>query len=111
MDVSQGYLQAKVSNSRNVTWTLTTITPNIINEYISHCDCSISTTGDNAHIYVDANGNVMNHNDAGTPVNANGKEIYFQDGGWFGSDKLTDGTNTYYRYRPDTAYWEGVTAN
>ena len=111
VDVSQGYLQAKVSNSRNVTWTLTTITEDIIGEYTSHCDCDISTTGDNAHIYVDANGNIMSHNDAGTPVNANGKEIYFQDGGWFGSDKLTDGTNTYYRYRPDTAYWEDENAN
>ena len=58
-----------------------------------------------------ANGNIMNHNNEGTPVNANGTEIYFQDGGWFGSDKLTDGTNTYTRYRPDAQYWEGVTIN
>ena len=115
VDVSQGYLQAEVKSNwgtRTVTWNHNaSITSDIINEYIGHCDCEISTTGDNAHIYVDANENVMKHNDAGTPVNANGKEIYFQDGGWFGSDKLTDGTNTYYRYRPDIAYWEGVTAN
>lgn len=114
VDISQGYLQAKVngytSSSKNVSWTKANITSAIIEEYTGHCDCSISTTGDNAHIYVDANGNVMKHNDAGTPVNANGKEIYFQDGGWFGDDKLTDGTNTYYRYRPDAEYWEGVTA-
>ena len=96
------------SSSKNVSWTKADITSAIIEEYTGHCDCSISTTGDNAHIYVDGSGNIMNHNDVGTPVNANGKEIYFQDGGWFGSDKLTDGTNTYYRYRPDKVYWEDV---
>ena len=115
VDISQGYLQADVKSNwgtRTVTWNhQASISSSIIEEYTKHCDCTVSTTGDTAHIYVDANGNVMKHNDAGTPVNANGKEIYFQDGGWFGSDKLTDGTNTYYRYRPDTAYWEGVTAN
>ena len=58
---------------------------------------------------VDANGNVMTHNEAGTPVGKNGKEITFKDGGWFGSDKLTDGTtDTYKRYRPDHNYWDGV---
>jgi hypothetical protein len=36
----------------------------------------------------------------------------FDDGGWFGDDKLTtaDG-GTYYRYRPDAIYWENVTVN
>lgn len=114
VDVSQGYLQAKVNGwgTKTVSWNHnTTITNEIINEYTGRCNCSISTTGDTAHIYKDENGNVMEHNSEGTPVNANGEVIYFQDGGWFGNDKLTDGTNTYYRYRPDAAYWEGVTAN
>ena len=115
VDVSQGYLQAEVKSSwgkRTVTWNHnTTISVNIKNEYTGKCNCTVSTTGDTAHIYVDANEKVMEHNDAGTPVNSNGKEIYFQDGGWFGDDKLTDGTNTYYRYRPDAKYWEGVTVN
>lgn len=114
VDVSQGYLQAKVSGwgTKTVSWNHnTTITNEIINEYTGRCNCSISTTGDTAHIYKDENGNVMEHNSEGTPVNANGEVIYFQDGGWFGNDKLTDGTNTYYRYRPDAAYWEGVAAN
>ena len=115
VDVTQGYLQAEVKSNwgtRTVTWNhVTTISESIKNEYTGKCDCSISTTGDTAHTYVDANGNVMKRNDAGTPVNANGTEIYFKDGGWFGSDKLTDGTNTYYRYRPDKVYWEGVTIN
>ena len=115
VDVSQGYLQANVKNNwgkRTVTWNYnTTISQSVKNEYTGTCNCTISTTGDTAHVYKDANGNVMKYNDAGTPVNANGKEIYFQDGGWFGDDKLTDGTNTYYRYRPDEKYWEGVTVN
>lgn len=53
----------------------------------------------------------MNHNANGTPVNASGTEIYYEDGGWFGEDKLTDGTNTYYRYRPDKKYWDGITVS
>ena len=78
-------------------------------EYTGTCNCKNSTTGDTGHIYKDTEGNVMEHNATGTPVNANGKEIYYKDGGWFGEDKLTtDDGGTYYRYRPDAIYWEGV---
>ena len=52
----------------------------------------------------------MGRNADGTPVNASGKEITFKKGSWGGKDKLTDGSvDTYQRYRPDKAYWEGVT--
>lgn len=116
VDVSQGYLQAEVKSNwgnRTVTWNhSTTITSDIIKEYTNHCDCGISTTGDTAHIYVDANGNVMDHNDEGTPVNSNGVIIEYKRKNIFSSYKLTtDYNDTYYRYRPDMAYWEGVTAN
>lgn len=115
VDVTQGYLQAEVKSNwgKTVTWNhVTTISESIIEEYTGNCDCTISTTGDTAHTYVDANGNVMKHNDAGTPVNANGKEIYLEESGWITKKyTLTDGTNTYYRYRPDKVYWEGVTIN
>ena len=116
VDVTQGYLQAEVKSSwgnRTVTWNHNaTISQSIINEYTGHCDCSISTTGDNAHIYVDSSGNVMKHNADGTPINANDKEIYLKESGWINKTyTLTDGSATYYRYRPDTAYWEGVTPN
>ena len=83
-----------------------------MNEYIGHCDCKEPTTGDNAHIYVDASENIMTHNADGTPVNANGTEIYLKESGLISKKyTLTDGTNTYYRYRPDKQYWEGVTIN
>ena len=115
VDVSQGYLQAEVKSDwgkRSVTWTLTNITSEIIDEYTEHCDCKEPTTGDNAHIYVDANGKAMSHNDNGTPVNDKNIEIYLKESGWINKTyTLTDGTNTYYRYRPDKVYWEGVTAN
>ncbi|MBR5144681.1 MAG: hypothetical protein IKW53_06485, partial [Clostridia bacterium] len=117
VDASQGYLQAKVSNSRNVTWTLTDITSSIIDEYTKYCDCEESTIGDDAHIYVDESGKIMTHNDAGTPVNGNGVEIRYDviKESWFGLSKeygLTDGNiTTYKRYRPDKAYWEGVTTS
>ena len=40
-------------------------------------------------------------------------EIYLKESGalFWKEYTLTDGTNTYYRYRPDAKYWEGVTAN
>lgn len=116
VDVSQGYLQAKVNNSwgtKTVSWTHnTTISDSIINEYIGHCDCSVSTIGDNAHIYVDADGNTMQHNDEGTPINSAGTIIEYKRESWRDDYMLTtDFSDTYYRYRPDAAYWEGVTAN
>ena len=119
VDVSQGYLQAKVSNSRKVTWTLKSITSSIMNEYIGECDCEeTDTTGDTGHIFKDANGNIMQHNDAGTPVNNEGIEITYGKikDGWLGNIGAeygyTDGTITnYQRYRADSIYWQGVTIN
>ena len=110
VDVTQGYLQADVKSSwgnRTVTWNYNkSIASSIMNEYIGHCDCSISTTGDNAHIYVDTNGNVMKHNAAGTPVNNAGVIIEYKRKNIFSSYKLTtDHNDTYYRYRPDRVYW------
>ena len=115
VDVSQGYLQAEVKSNwgtRTVTWNHnTTISSSIKEEYTGHCNCEISTTGDTAHIYVDSNGNVMMHNADGTPVNSNGVIIEYKRKNIFSSYKLTtDYNDTYYRYRPDMAYWEGVTA-
>ncbi|MBO5716031.1 MAG: hypothetical protein J6S23_06525, partial [Clostridia bacterium] len=103
-------LQADVKSSwgnRTVTWNYNkSIASSIMNEYIGHCDCSISTTGDNAHIYVDTNGNVMKHNAAGTPVNNAGVIIEYKRKNIFSSYKLTtDHNDTYYRYRPDRVYW------
>ena len=115
VDVSQGYLQAEVKSNwgtRTVTWTQTAITSGIVEEYTKHCDCEESTIGDNAHIYVDSNGNVMSHNADGTPVNSNGVIIEYKRKNIFNSYKLTtDYNDTYYRYRPDRVYWEGVTVN
>lgn len=126
VDVSEGYLQAKTSgtgSSKKVSWTKSNITSAIINEYSGHCDCSISTTGDNAHIYVRVNADgtetIMQHNSNGTPVNEQNVEIYWGviKEGWLGSlgeekGLRDDDTNdTYKRYRPDAIYWEGVTVN
>lgn len=115
VDVSQGYLQAKLNgytqNNKNISWTPASISSSIIVEYTGYCDCSISTTGDTAHTYVDASGNVMKHNDDGTPINSNGIVIEYKRKNIFSNYKLTtDDDDTYYRYRPDKAYWEGVTA-
>lgn len=104
VDTTQGYLQASKSGN-SITWSKADITDSLVTEYTDYCDCSISTTGDTAHVYVDASGNVMGRNAEGTPVNNNGTVIRFEAGGWFSDDKLTDGTNTYYRYRPDRVYW------
>ena len=111
VNTEEGYLQVVSSGfiSKTYSWSEKNDFSSVKGIYTGKCNCSNSTTGDTAHIYVDANENVMSHNTEGTPVNANGKEIYFKDGGWLGTDKLTDGSNTYYRYRPDTIYWEGVT--
>ena len=116
VDVSQGYLQAEVKSSwgkRTVTWNHnTSISQNLINEYTGHCDCEISTSGDNAHIYVDSSGNIMKHNADGTPINNNGVIIEYKRKNIFSSYKLTTNHNdTYYRYRPDIEYWQGVTPN
>ena len=116
VDVSQGYLQAEVKSSwgnRTVTWNHnTSISQNLINEYTGHCDCEISTSGDNAHIYVDSSGNIMKHNADGTPINNSGVIIEYKRKNIFSSYKLTTNHNdTYYRYRPDIEYWQGVTPN
>lgn len=116
VDVSQGYLQAEVKSSwgkRTVTWNHNaTISSSIINEYTGHCDCEISTSGDNAHIYVDSSGNIMKHNADGTPINNNGVIIEYKRKNIFSSYKLTtDNNDTYYRFRPDMEYWQGVTPN
>ena len=116
VDVSQGYLQAEVKSSwgkRTVTWNHTaSISQDLINEYTGHCDCEISTSGDNAHIYVDSSGNIMKHNADGTPINNNGVIIEYKRKNIFSSYKLTtDNNDTYYRFRPDMAYWQGVTPN
>lgn len=116
VDVSQGYLQAEVKSSwgnRTVTWNHNaTISQSLINEYTGHCDCSISTSGDNAHIYVDSSGNIMKHNADGTPINNNGVIIEYKRKNIFSSYKLTtDNNDTYYRFRPDMEYWQSVTPN
>ena len=116
VDVTQGYLQADVKSNwgtRTVTWNHnSTISQSIIEEYTGHCDCEISTTGDDAHIYVDSNGNIMSHNAEGTPINSNGVIIEYKRKNIFSSYKLTtDHNDTYYRFRPDAEYWKGVTAN
>lgn len=116
VDVSQGYLQAEVKSSwgkKTVTWNHNaTISSSIINEYTGHCDCEISTSGDNAHIYVDSSGNIMKHNADGTPINNNGVIIEYKRKNIFSSYKLTtDNNDTYYRFRPDMEYWQGVTPN
>ncbi len=116
VDVSQGYLQAEVKSSwgkRTVTWNHnTSISQNLINEYTGHCDCEISTSGDNAHIYVDSSGNIMKHNANGTPINNSGVIIEYKRKNIFSSYKLTTNHNdTYYRFRPDMEYWQGVTPN
>lgn len=110
VDVTQGYLQADVKSSwgnRTVTWNHNkSIDSSIINEYTGHCDCSISTIGDNAHVYVDTNGNIMKHNAQGTPINSAGVIIEYKRKNIFSSYKLTTNYNdTYYRYRPDRVYW------
>ena len=116
VDVTQGYLQADVKSSwgnRTVTWNHNkSIDSSIINEYTGHCDCSISTIGDNAHVYVDTNGNIMKHNAEGTPINNSGVIIEYKRKNIFSSYKLTTNHNdTYYRFRPDIEYWQGVTPN
>ena len=116
VDVSQGYLQAEVKSSwgkKTVTWNHNaSISQDLINEYTGHCDCEISTSGDNAHIYVDSSGNIMKHNADGTPINNNGVIIEYKRKNIFSSYKLTtDYNDTYYRFRPDMEYWQGVTPN
>ena len=108
VNTEEGYLEV---NSNK--WVAKTDFAAVKEQYTGHCDCKESTTGDNAHIYVDANGNVMKHNDAGTPVNNSGVEIYLKESGalFWKEYTLTDGSNTYYRFRPDAIYWEDVTVN
>ena len=116
VDVSQGYLQAKLNgytqSNKNISWTPATISADLIVEYTDYCNCEESTIGDNAHIYVDTNGNVMGHNAEGTPVNSNDTIIEYKRKNIFSSYKLTtDHNDTYFRFRPDKVYWEGVTVN
>ena len=107
VDTSKAYLQLASKNGG--TWNEKSDWSSVKEEFVGYCDCKISTTGDTSHIYVDANGNVMGRNEEGTPVNANGVVIYLKESGWISKTyTLTDGTNTYYRYRPDHSYWEGV---
>lgn len=112
VDVKQGYLQFNKTWKR---WDKKEITSATVESYTGYCDCEESTKYDDAHIYVDANKNVMSHNAEGTPVNANGVEIKYDviKEGFLGIGReygLTDGTVTNYkRYRPDAKYWEGVT--
>ena len=111
VNTEEGYLEVVESGyiSKKYSWSEENDFSSVKGIYTGKCNCSNSTTGDTAHIYVDANGNVMSHNDAGTPVNANGTEIYLKESGLFiKTYSLTDGSNTYYRYRPDAEFWEGV---
>ena len=115
VNTEEGYLQVVSSGGfigigATYSWSEKNDFSSVKDQYTGTCNCSNSTTGDTAHIYVDANGNVMSHNTEGTPVNANGTEIYLKESGWINKTySLTDGSNTYYRYRPDAIYWEGVT--
>jgi hypothetical protein len=91
-------------------WKEKTDVASVATQYTGYCNCSNTTEGDTAHTYVDANGNVMGRNEAGTPVNASGTVIEYKRKNIFSSYKLTtDHNDTYYRYRPDRQYWEGVT--
>lgn len=105
VDTTQGYMKATKSGS-TIKWSQATITDALVTEYTGHCDCSISTIGDNAHVYVDTNGNIMKHNAEGTPINSAGVIIEYKRKNIFSSYKLTTNYNdTYYRYRPDRVYW------
>ena len=105
VDTTQGYMKATKSGS-SIKWSQATITDALVTEYTGHCDCSISTIGDNAHVYVDTNGNIMKHNAQGTPINSAGVIIEYKRKNIFSSYKLTTNYNdTYYRYRPDRVYW------
>ena len=54
----------------------------------------------------------MKHNADGTPINNSGVIIEYKRKNIFSSYKLTtDNNDTYYRFRPDMAYWQGVTPN
>ena len=105
VDTTQGYMKATKSGS-SIKWSQATITDALVTEYTGHCDCSISTIGDNAYVYVDTNGNIMKHNAQGTPINSAGVIIEYTRKNIFSSYKLTTNYNdTYYRYRPDRVYW------
>ncbi len=105
VDTTQGYMKATKSSS-SIKWSKAEITSDLVKEYTDYCDCSISTKGDTAHIYVDSSGNVMGRNEEGTPVNSAGVVIEYKRKNIFSSYKLTTNYNdTYYRYRPDRVYW------
>ena len=118
VDTTQGYLQV---GSRK--WNEKTDFASVKEQYSGYCDCKEGTGGDTGHIYVrvntDGTETIMQHNANGTPVNEQGVEIYWGviKEGWLGSigeekGLRDDDTNdTYKRYRPDAAYWEGVTIN
>ena len=110
VDLTQGYLQANVTgsgSSKSLTWTANeTVTDDIVTEYTGYCDCELATTGDTAHTYVDADGNVMGRNAEGTPVNSEGTVIeYKREYFWESYMLTTDFSDTYYRFRPDIYYW------
>lgn len=117
VDTEKGYFEVESYSNYTPTWSnnTKTITQDIINDHLEYCDCEEPTDGDTAHIYVDEHGNPMGRNESGTPVNADGKVIKFVNWSILGK-KLTTadtpwGSDTYYRYRPDKVYWEGVTVN
>lgn len=101
VDTTQGYLEVK-----NNAWNEKTDFASVKGQYIGACNCKESTIGDNAHVYKDADGNIMKHNAEGTPVGNNGNIIEYK---WVWSkfsNKLTDGDDhDYERYRPDADYW------
>jgi hypothetical protein len=122
VNTAEGYLEVTSSGGifgigATYSWSEKTVTQDIINAHLKYCDCTVETTGDTSHIYVKENGDgtvtIMGRNEAGTPVNGEGAVIYLQESGssWNRKYTLTDGTNTYYRYRPDHEYWVGVTIN
>ncbi len=91
-------------------WSEKTDFASVKNTYTGTCNCGNETTGDTGHVYKDAKGDTMKHNAAGTPMNSSGdKELYVVESGIFTKTyTVTDGTDTYYRYRPDAIYWEGI---
>ena len=113
VDTTQCYLEVVDEGwlfGHDYQWSEKTDFSSVSKIYTGYCNCSNSTTGDTAHTYVDSNGNVMGHNASGTPVNGNGVEIYLKESGLISKKyTLTDGSNTYYRYRPDADYWKDVT--
>ena len=115
VDTNGVYLQVTSSGyvNKKYSWSEKTDFDSVKSIYTSECTCEEQTDGDTGHVYKDANGNTLNHNDAGTPVNDNNVEIKYDvigKGGFLNLENvygLTDGTiTTYKRYRLDAKYWE-----